>query len=70
MTTKIEMHYDYNEGRWAVVLDNETFFVEVPESYETTALALASCAYAGFDLERCFPWCEYEYDTHTIYYEC
>ena len=70
MTTKIEMHYDYNEHRWVVVLDNETFFVEVPESYETTALALASCAYAGFDIDDCFTCCEYDYDTHTIYYEC
>lgn len=70
MTTNIAMNYNSDKNYWEVTFDNETYFVEVPESYETTALALASCAYAGFDLEGCFTCCEYEYDTHTIYYEC
>ena len=69
MTTKIEMYYDSIFDRWAVVINNEIYFVEVPESYETTALALASCAYAGFDIEGCFDCCRYDYDSHTIFYE-
>lgn len=69
MTTKIAMHFDRDKDYWVVTLDNETYFVYVPESWETTALALASSAYAGFDIEGCFDCCEYDYDTHTIYYE-
>lgn len=69
MTTNIAMNYNSDKECWEVTLDNETYFVEVPEAWESTALALASCAYAGFDLEGCFSCCEYDFDNHTIYYE-
>lgn len=69
MTTRIAMRFNPDKDYWEVTLDNETYFVHVPESWETTALALASCTYAGFDVEECFTCCEYDYDSHTIFYE-
>ena len=68
MTTKIMMYYNSDKGCWEIAIDNETYFVHVPKSWENTALALASCVHAGFDIEECFTCCVYNYISHTIFY--